>query len=199
MSRPTAAQLLATHREVWWEFDVLTAEVRCDCRRDLRPGEPIVARVSRRKGPKPSKFDGIAVGEVMCVPCGTLALGEHRRVVAGLEWRAEREAAHAAEQRARALAEQMLTYESPPEDALAFAGTVARGETVAAGGGYDAAVAACEPSPRRSGFEPSNALLDRQRFDALSSLADVHGVPPRREGETDEQLRARILRSWGRR
>ncbi len=94
MSRPTAsaAQLLATHREVWWEFDVLTTEVRCDCRRDLKAGEPIVSRVRRRRGPKPSKYDGIAVGDIMCVPCGIKAVQEWARIAADLEWRAERDA-----------------------------------------------------------------------------------------------------------
>jgi hypothetical protein len=201
--RPTASQLLARHLRVWFSFDVLVDEARCDCRRDLKAGDPIAVREERARGPRP--LGGVIVGHVMCIPCGTRALREHARVVADLEWRVEREAAELAEERARALAEQMLTYESPPEDASLLEGALTLDEPLPAAAelappsALKEARAAAVATERRSGFEPSHALIDRQRFDALSSLADVHGVPPRRERETDEQLRARILESWGQR
>jgi hypothetical protein len=142
---------LAALRATVFEFDVWPAGEdpwRCCADAEVRPGDAFVWVRTSHAPPLRARS-----GFGHCLECGRRRLLEHRRLLADVEWRVEREAAQLAEQRARALAEQMLTYESPPEDAL-FEGTVTLGETLptAAGGAPPVATAATDPEAWYAGL-----------------------------------------------
>lgn len=127
MSRPTAAALLGRLQAVTWTFLTRAARlapnagaIECACRTAIGAGEAFVMA-------NPAGCE-----QAFCVQCATRARVEWARQVADLEWRAEREAAQEAEVRATAkrlgatkaetqrLVEEMLGYESSPEDVNGF-------------------------------------------------------------------------------